>query len=210
MKILFIIIALFSITIIYSQEYNTFGEDENTENEYIFVMRLMPDMSNNLFQLGIKKANSSEDKEIIYLSVESWVRQLVGIEASKANLSGENFIIKHKIFDLSQESITSEEIDDYTVEKVTQLLNNLWRIKYSEYPYYNVEKNNEKGWAKHPDPNITWLPSESQINILRGYGIKEINDFFIGDDLFRFLRDIHDSEWQNRYIQSAGVYNTEP
>jgi hypothetical protein len=69
-----------------------------------------------------------------------------------------------------------------------------------------LEKKDEKGWAKHSDPNITWLPSESQINILRGYGIIEINEFFKDDDLFRLLRDIHDSEWQNRYIQSAGVY----
>ncbi len=192
----------FSIT---AQEYNTFGEEEYSSKEYVFVMRLMPDMGSNLYQLGIMKLNS-EKQEIIYLSADSWIKQLIGIESSKANPDTENFIVKHKIFDFNQQDINNPEFDYFLIDKVKQLLDNLWRLKYSEYPYFSLEKKDEKGWAKHSDPNITWLPSQSQINILRGYGINEINEFFKDDDLFRLLRDIHDAEWQNRYIQSAGVY----
>ncbi len=90
------------------------------------------------------------------------------------------------------------------------ILNNLWRLKYSEYPYFNPEMNNEKGWAKHPDDKITWMPSESQMRLLKPYGINSFSDFFTGEHLFDFLRDVTDRDWQNRYIQSAGVYNDQP
>ncbi len=210
MKNLLVLILILPGFILKSQENNTFGEEKYPEKEYIFVMRLMPDMDGNLFQLGVMKADAVEDKEIIYLSIESWSRQLIGLESSKANPLSENIPLKHKIFELKDNTYNKEEIDYYTLTKIKALLNNLWRIKYSEYPFYSLSMNNEKGWAKHPDPQITWLPSESQINILKSYGISELNDFFKNDDLYRLLRDILDSEWQNRYVQSAGVYNTQP
>jgi len=210
MKHRLLILFIFISHFLNAQEYNTFGEEEYTKKEYVFVMRLMPDLSSNLYQLGIMKIDNDEKAEVIYLSADSWIRQLIGIESSKANPDAENFVIKHKIFDFSNQSVNNEEIEHYTIEKVKQLLDNLWRLKYSEYPWYNLEKKDEKGWALNPDPEITWMPSESQTNILRGYGVTEINEFFKDDDLFRLLRDIHDTEWQNRYIQSAGVYNTQP
>jgi hypothetical protein len=210
MKHTLLILFIFVSYFLNAQEYNTFGGEEYAKKEYVFVMRLMPDMSSNLYQLGIMKIDNDGKTEVIYLSADSWIRQLIGIESSKANPDAENFVIKHKIFDFSNQSVNNEEIEHYTIEKVKQLLDNLWRLKYSEYPWYSLEKKDEKGWALNPDPEITWMPSESQTNILRGYGVTEINEFFKDDDLFRLLRDIHDTEWQNRYIQSAGVYNTQP
>ena len=210
MKHTLLILFIFVSYFLNAQEYNTFGGEEYAKKEHVFVMRLMPDMSSNLYQLGIMKIDNDGKTEVIYLSADSWIRQLIGIESSKANPDAENFVIKHKIFDFSNQSVNNEEIEHYTIEKVKQLLDNLWRLKYSEYPWYSLEKKDEKGWALNPDPEITWMPSESQTNILRGYGVTEINEFFKDDDLFRLLRDIHDTEWQNRYIQSAGVYNTQP
>jgi hypothetical protein len=110
---------LFPISII-AQEYNTFGNEEYSSKEYVFVMRLMPDMSSNLYQLGIMKLNS-EKQEIIYLPADSWIRQLIGIESSKANPDTENFIIKHKIFDFNQQDIDNPDLDYYQIDKEKQL-----------------------------------------------------------------------------------------
>ena len=51
------------------------------------------------------------------------------------------------------------------------------------------------------------MPSESQIQLLKPYGINNLSDFFIGEHLFDLLKDVRTRDWQNRYIQSAGVYH---
>ncbi len=210
-KITVIIILIFAYTTTFSQE-NTFGDEiELDEKEYYFAIRLLPSLNGNLIQVAVKKKNSVNKDDIKFLTLNSWARQLAGYETSDANPDRENLTEKYKIFEVPSEASNkgNEEIEFYTVKKIEAILNNLWRLKYSEYPYFNSEKNEDKGWAKHPDEKITWLPSESQMNILRTYGINELSDFIEDKQVMRLLKDVRNRNWQNRYIQSAGVYQYE-
>jgi hypothetical protein len=204
-------ILLTILTLVSSQifaQVNTFGTETEEEAEYVFAIKLMPSLSGPLVQLAIKMPNSTNREDIQFLTVNSFARQLGGFEKSKANPNGENFIAKYNIFEVPEEAVNrgNSEIEFYTIKKTEVILNNLWRIKYSEYPYFNLEMNSEKGWAKHQDEKITWMPSDAQMNILRSYGINEISEFIEGDNAMRLLKDVRNRDWQNRYIQSGGVY----
>ncbi len=166
-------------------------------------------MSNSLFQCAIVNKNTPL-KDISYLNVNTWILQAAGYENSIANPNHENLFAKYKVFEIpdNAKSKGNSEIKYYTINKAKAIFDNLWRIRYSEYPYFNPKLNNEKGWAKHPDPKITWLPSESQMNILHNsFGINELSDFIIEDNAFKLLKDIRDRNWQSIYIQSAGGYS---
>lgn len=209
MKKLTVIIILISVSITTFSQVNIFGyETEVIEKEYYFAVKLLPNLNGTLVQVAVKTKNSTDKDEVEYLTLNSWARQLAGYETSKANPDRENLIEKNKIFEIPPEvrNISDEEVEYYTVKKTEAILNNLWRLKYSEYPFFNSEKNDDKGWAKHPDEKITWLPSESQMNILRNYGIYELSDFIEGEQVIKLLKDVRNRDWQNRYIQSAGVY----
>jgi hypothetical protein len=199
----------FNFIIGFSQINNAFGqeEEEETEKEYIFSIRLIPNQSGGLIQCLILKGDIKKPEKILLLTTNSWVMQATGYESSKANPKTENLIQKYKIFEIPEEVTKTgeKEILFYSLKKTEAILNNLWRLKYSEYPYYNPEKNNDKGWARHSDLNITWLPSEAQMRILNEYGIENFGDFISEENTFRLLRDVRDKDWQTRYIQSAGV-----
>jgi len=212
-KTLLIILALnISVFVLSSQNNNTFGEEETVEKEYFFAIKLMPNLNGSLIQCAILKKDAKNSEDVIFLTTTSWIRQLAGFESSKANPDRENLIKKYNIFEIPSnvESVGNSEIIYYTVKKTEAIINNLWRLKYSEYPYYKPDKENDKGWAKHSDVKITWLPSESQMQILSSFGIENLNDFIIEENAFKLLKDVRDRDWQNRYIQSAGVYFEEP
>ena len=211
-KTLLILIFNVSVLALFSQNNNTFGEEEKVEKEYFFAIKLMPNLNGSLIQCAILKKDAKSSEDVIFLTTTSWIRQIAGFESSKANPERENLIKKYNIFEIPSnvESIGNSEIIYYTVKKTESILNNLWRLKYSEYPYYRADKNNETGWAKHSDEKITWLPSESQMRILSSFGIENLSDFIIEENAFKLLKDVRDRDWQNRYIQSAGVYFDEP
>lgn len=209
----FILILILNTIIFssFSQENKKFGADDNViAKEYSFSIRLIPSMSNDLFQCAIIKNNAPLKGNIEYLNLDTWILQAAGYQNSLANPKNENLFAKYKVFEVPEnaKSKGNSEIKYYTINKTKAIFNNLWRLRYSEYPYFNPKLNNEKGWAQHPDPKITWLPSESQMNILRtSFKIQELSDFIIGENAFKLLRDVRDRSWQSRYLQSAGGYS---
>jgi hypothetical protein len=174
----------------------------------------MPNLTGDLVQVALIKNDpvitlDYETKtEIEFVTLESWARQFAGFEYSKANPKKKNLIKEHKIFDIPDQGVGGNEsaYEYQTIRTTVEVLNNLWRLRYSEYPYFNPSKNDDKGWANHPDPKITWLPSESQLRLLRIYGIEELNEFIIGENVIQLLKDVRNSEWQKRYIQGGEVF----
>ena len=206
MKKIFILILLtFSLSGIYAQ-VNTFGGETKTEKEWFFALRLMPNLSGGLIQTAVVKPKTEDGYEIQFIPQNNWIRQVIGLETSKANPNKENLVKKYHVFEIAG-GTNDKNLNELTKEKLKLVLNNLWRLKYSEYPFFNPEMNQEKGWAKNPDDKITWMPSESQIHLLKPYGINNLSDFFVGEHLFDLLKDVMNRDWQNRYIQSAGVYH---
>ena len=192
----------------FSESYaqvNTFGDNSETqETDWYFAIRLMASLSGGLIQTAIVKYKPEGGYEVQFIPQDNWIREVVGIEESKANPSRENLFVKYNII---KSAGNEDVINAESVENAKLILGNLWRLKYSEYPYFNPAMNQEKGWAKNPDEKVTWMPSESQIQILKTYGINNLSDFFAGEYLFDFLKDVTNRDWQNRYIQSAGVYH---
>lgn len=207
-KILITFFLISSLSGIYAQ-VNVFGEKEKTEKEWFFALRLMPNLNGNLIQTAVVKPKPEGGYEIQFVPQNNWIMQIIGTESSKANPDKENLIKKYNVFEIPGDfsNTGNAGINEFTKDKTAVILNNLWRLKYSEYPFFNPSMNQEKGWAKNPDDKITWMPSESQIQLLKPYGIDELNNFFIGKHLFDLLKDVTNRDWQNRYIQSAGVYH---
>lgn len=207
-KALITFFLISSLSGIYAQ-VNVFGEKEKTEKEYFFALRLMANLNGSLIQTAILKPKNEGGFEIQFIPQDNWIRQIIGTEFSKANPEGENLIKKYNVFEVPGDLNKAENagINEFTRKRISYIINNLWRLKYSEYPFFNSEMNQEKGWAKNPDDKITWMPSESQIQLLKPYGINVLSDFFIGKHLFDLLKDVTNRDWQNRYIRSAGVYH---
>jgi len=202
-------LLIFLLSFLFIDSYsqiNTFGNTTEIKKDWFFALRLIPDLNGGLIQTAIVKEKDDGKYEILYTPTNQWLREIVGLETSKANPDKENLIKKYNVFEIPG-NVNNEFINDYTTDKLKVIINNLWRIKYSEYPFYNPALNQEKGWAKNPDDKITWMPSESQLQLLKPYGIENLSDFFIGEHLFDFLKDVTNRDWQNRYIQSAGVYH---
>ncbi len=203
-KTLLILALILSLSDLYAQ-VNAFGEKEKTEKEWFFAIRLMANLNGSLIQTAIVKPKPDGGYEIQHIPQDDWIRQVMVTENSNANPDKENLIQKYNVFEVPNK-ITNEGIKEFTLNKTKAILSNLWRLKYSEYPFFDPERNQDKGWAKNPDDKITWMPSESQIQLLKPYGITNLSDFFIGEHLFDLLKDVRNRDWQNRYIQSAGVY----
>ncbi len=187
-------------------QINTFGNTTEVKKDWFFALRLIPNLNGGLVQTAIVKENGESQNEVLYIPINQWLREIVGLEISKANPDKENLIKKYNVFEIPG-NVQSTLMKDYTTEKLKVIINNLWKIKYSEYPFYNPALNQEKGWAKNPDDKVTWMPSDSQLQLLKPYGIENFSNFFIGEHLFDFLKDVTNRDWQNRYIQSAGVYH---
>ncbi len=187
-------------------QINTFGNTTEVKKDWFFALRLIPNLNGGLVQTAIVKENGESQNEVLYIPINQWLREIVGLEISKANPDKENLIKKYNVFEITG-NVQSTLMKDYTTEKLKVIINNLWKIKYSEYPFYNPALNQEKGWAKNPDDKVTWMPSDSQLQLLKPYGIENFSNFFIGEHLFDFLKDVTNRDWQNRYIQSAGVYH---
>ncbi|PID88372.1 MAG: hypothetical protein CSB06_00420 [Bacteroidia bacterium] len=179
-----------------AQETENFGNKE--EKTCVFVLRLMPGSGSSTVQVGILRKT---EQKVTLLPLNSWVRQVLGHEESPANPQRENLVAKYNVFPVPKEAQNQGEgeINYYNEKKLSTIIGNLWRVRYSEYPFMNPAMQTEKGWARHPDSKITWLPSEQQMTVLRGYGIKELSDYFIEEEAFRLLKDVRDKSWQNTY-----------
>jgi hypothetical protein len=44
-----------------------------------------------------------------------------------------------------------------------------------------------------------FMPTNAQMNILKGYGLQTINGYIYGENLFRLLKDIQNKQWIERY-----------
>ncbi len=212
MRNIYFIILLFISSFLYSQENGNrqFGE-KNQEQEYFFAFKLMPSTTGEIIQCAIVRKIEGKRDEVRFLSKQTWAREFTGYQISKANPYKENFALKYNIFEIPAEitKLGEGEIKDYSIARTINILSNLWRLRYSEYPYLSAEKSREKGWAAHPDKTIKWLPSDGQMEVLQSYGINQMSDFCAGDNAYKLLKDIRSKEWQANYTKNGEPASTE-
>ena len=86
-------------------------------------------------------------------------------------------------------------------------MNDLWKLRYQEYLFTagrdsigNIVYKNEGGWSTND--SISFIPSPSQQEILREFGIKRMSDFCYGENAFKLLHLLSDQNWLTAYKNS--------
>ena len=198
-----LMILIFVPTLLWGQK--GFGEEEKAANPYTFGFKINTTTYGQAVQCVIVYTNSSGKEKLYCLKTAQWARQVTGYENSKANPENKNLIKEYDIFEVPDKVIKmgEEEVKIYTLERTEAILTNLWRLRYSEFPYSTGNNEIGSGWAAHPDTNITFMPSKRQMETLQTYGIDGINDIFKDEDAFRLMRDVLDKTWQKTYEQGS-------
>lgn len=158
----YILLSLISISS-YSQE---------DKSNYYFGFNLVQTMYGEMVHYGIARVFKDGEVEVTFISRRNFLLQITGQQFSKANPNKEDLFEKWGINFL--------------------IVNNLWMLRYSEYPYRSQDY--DLGWAQLP-----MQPSESQLNLLKNYGFENIDSFIYGDNAFKLLKDMMSLEWVNNY-----------
>jgi len=137
-----------------------------------FGLSLQPNY-NDVITYAIININEKGVVNRTFLNRKDWLFQIIGFQQSKVNPESKNL--------LKDAGIEGPEI-----------LDELWKLRYSEPQYES--STSEKGWAAKER-----MPSEGQMEMLRQFGIKNINDYFFGDNLLKLLNAMEDPGWVSEY-----------
>ena len=157
----------------------TFGE-EKVVIEYYFGFNLVENSFGSMIHLALIKPGNNGKHRIIQLTKDGFIAQASGKQQSLANPEEEDFFEKHQI-------------------KNPNILDDLWRLRYKEYPYFSNEKI-EPGWSAND--SIPFVPTEAQMQILQKFGLNRMSDYIIGENAFRLLKLMEQPEWINSYKES--------
>ncbi len=150
---------------------------DTTKTNFYFAITLTPTVNGRRMYNTVIVLKSLQGKWIpTYVTKTDFLLQITGQQDSRANPNHINYMKEYQIF--------------------WQTLDQLWKLKYSEYPYERRKNPDTKGWAK-----MKYSPSPEQLRYLqRNYGIKFITDFIYGKNLFRLLKDMQDPNWVSNYM----------
>lgn len=165
------------------------------KTNYYLGFNLMPSANSGLVNYVIIYAPEGKIQTVTTINKNLFFFHMTGKIQSQANPKNENFFIK---YELGGCGIFKDSIFNKTTFNCN-LIDDLWKLRYQEYPYAlkqgsEFEKN---GWAKTP-----MAPSHGQMQILRKYGITNLDDYFFGENAMRLLRDMQDPAWITVYMGS--------
>jgi len=151
---------------------------ESAKIKHYFCIKLVNGTEGQEVRYGILTIGLSGNKTVQFLTLDEWMKQFTGRKESKANPDRVDYMREYKIS--------------------FKTIKNLWKLKFSEYPWGKKHEEHIPGWAAKP-----FSPSPAQMQILREYGIKKfITDPIYGDNLFRLLQDMQNPEWVQNYINA--------
>lgn len=159
---------------------------------YDFGLSLMTGMNNEVFTLFVVKEHQGKVIEARPITRGQFVLEAQGAVPSKANPTGVNLFRKYDV----QGCLLPPELDDgKRVVSDCSVFDELWKLRFWEYPFQQADgARHGLGWAESRTQ-----PSERQMLLLGGYGIRHLSDMACGEDLFRLLHDIGDPEWVDNY-----------
>jgi hypothetical protein len=157
-----------------------------------FAASLGSTTTSQLFSLFLVKVDSScTVLESQPLTRENFIRQVQGRTFSKANPDAEDLFRK---YDVKQCTLPEDSAHMGFLTNCSTL-DDLWRLRYWEYPQQVEEGQRERlGWASEK-----LRPGERQMLLLAKYGMKYPLDLIIGEHLFLLLKDMGDPEWVANY-----------
>jgi len=174
-KFIIILLFLFVCITVNSQEPVTFGEEVEPVH-YFLGYRIIPTYSSPI-QFAIIYAPQGEPEEIKIISQNTFVAYATGTTKCDANPKKQNFFEVYAIADST--------------------VNQLWKLRYKKYPFKQEYSELNPGWSTND--SFPSMPSEKQFLILNQFGITKISDFCYGDNAFRLLKSIEQSDWIEIY-----------
>ena len=182
--------ALFHISIIFflinanplvAQKDTIYSFGENpVVIEYYFGFNLIESSMGGMIHLVLLKPGENGKHQIKHLTKDVFIAQAKGKQRSTANPEAIDFFEKY-------------EIDDPNV------LDDLWRLRYKEYPYFTNQQM-EPGWSAND--SIPFLPTETQMQILEKFGLYRMSDYIYGENAFQLLNLLEKPEWIKSYKES--------
>jgi len=170
-RVLIIIILQFISVFSFSQNLNP----EGIAKHYFFI-KLANGEGANLVRYGVIDVNKRGAKTLHFLNRENFMYEFTAIRPSKANPDSINYM------------------KDYNISY--QAIKDLWKIKYSEFPWHQKHENDVIGWAGKAQS-----PSQKQMQFLKQYGInKFITEPIYGDSLIKLLQDVQNESWRTQYL----------
>lgn len=170
---------------------------------------LMPGANSTAVTFHIIKKWDDPKKpiEAVNISQAEFMRIAIGFQDSYVNPKKENLFAKYGVEECGyfNDTVIKGRIFDGGMR--CNVVNDLWRLRYGEWPYYSAPPRASNGpntlsplgpgpgWARKP-----LMPSEGQLEILRGYGTTDpMVDVIWGDEAFRLLKDMQDEAWVSTY-----------
>jgi hypothetical protein len=173
---------------------------------------LMPGANSTPVSFQIVRVFDDPAKPIVASPISESVFEAIGAGwgESEANPNHENLFAKYEVAQCGYYPDTIIKHVFYKGGLVCSPVDDLWRLAYSEYPYYDKPAENAPkigntsnpngpgpGWAKEKH-----LPSEGQQAILKQYGVEFWNDIIHGENAFHLLHDMQDPTWVSTYSGS--------
>ncbi len=170
LKIIIAIYLSFGAGSVFAQQ-----SPEASKIKHYFCVELVNGVSDNLVRYGILTIGLSGKKNVQFIPLDEWMMQFTGRKPSKANPDTVDFMREYNIS--------------------FKTIKNLWKLKYSEYPWRKKHEDHIPGWARK-----TLAPSNAQMEILKQYGIKKfIVEPIYGPNLIHLLQDMQNPDWVQNY-----------
>lgn len=185
------------------------SEVELYSKEYL-GFSLMPGANSTAVSFHIIKKWDDPKKpvEAVNISQAEFMRIACGFQESAANPKKENLFTKYGMIDCGYFNDTVIRGMIYKGGVRCNTVEDLWRLRYAEWPFYIAPprvKNNGPSTLDPQGPGPGWarkplMPSEGQLDILRAYGPTDpMVDVIWGDKAFRLLKDMQDDAWVSTY-----------
>lgn len=183
------------------------AEVELAYKEYL-GFSLMPGANSTAVTFHIIKKWDDPNKpiEAVNISQQEFMRIASGLVESGANPKKENLFAANGLIDCGWFNDTIINGRFYESGNRCNTVNDIWRLRYMEWPFYIAPPRNANantltplgpgpGWARKP-----LMPSDGQLDILRGYGVTDpMVDVIYGANAFRLLKDMQDAGWVTTY-----------
>ncbi|NNE56296.1 MAG: hypothetical protein HKN32_09765, partial [Flavobacteriales bacterium] len=148
---------------------------------------LMPHWPGSLNTFGIVKTFQGKMIDFNHLSEKEFILVASGLMKCPCNPDGKNFFEEFQVPRCEawwDQPFAQHEFDCPTI-------NNLWKLRFSKRPGSgNLPENStesgyspDRGWAK-----TEFGPSKGQLQMLNSYGIKDLDDFAVGDKCFELIK----------------------
>ncbi|MFH2095413.1 MAG: hypothetical protein ABIJ16_06905 [Bacteroidota bacterium] len=148
------------------------AQEPEDKSSYYFGFNLVQTMYGEMVHYGVARVYPDGTVKTTFISRRNFLLQIVGEQQSKANPNKEDLLEKYGV--------------NYLI------FNNLWMLRYSEYPYKTDLY--DYGWARFP-----YGPSDAQLSYLKQYGFENIDSFIYGENAFRLWKDMMSLDWVNNY-----------